>query len=41
MNDQLHFWVAVVVFSLMGIGLAVTALEFRREHIKSDEKGDR
>lgn len=30
MNQDLHFWVAVFVFGLMGIGLVLTALEFRR-----------
>lgn len=41
MSDDLHFQVAVVVFSLMGIGLVLTALEFRRMKIHGDDQGDR
>lgn len=41
MNDDLHFWIAVVVFSLMGVGLALTAMEFRRMKVKGDDHGDR
>lgn len=36
MSDELHFWIAVIVFSLMGIGLVLSALEFRRMRIHED-----
>lgn len=39
MSDGLHF--RVVVFSLMGIGLVLTALAFRRMKIHGDDQGDR
>ncbi|GEM_PF-5623685 len=41
MNQDLHFWVAVVVFGLMGIGLVLTAVEFRRMQQRGDDNGDR
>mgnify|MGYP006286976359 FL=1 len=41
MNNDLHFWVAVFVFGLMGIGLVLTAVEFRRMQQHGDDNGDR
>lgn len=41
MSDDLHFWIAMIVFSLMGIGLVLSALEFRRMRIHGDDHGDR
>jgi hypothetical protein len=41
MNQDLHFWIAVAVFGLMGIGLVLTAVEFRRMGRSGDDNGDR
>ena len=41
MNQDLHFWMAVFVFGLMGVGLVLTAVEFRRMQRDGDDNGDR
>jgi hypothetical protein len=30
MNEDIHLWIAVFVFVVMGIGLALTAFEFKQ-----------